>query len=178
MGIETALIATVIGTQLLSGYQQAKQNKENAKAANTEAQYNLQKMATQAETLKKNASILAAKQKVSFLNSGTSLEGNPYDVISNTFTDLESDLGDLKSDIAYTGASYSQKIKSYQAGVRSSLLSGIASAGMTGAIYGYNAGWFNSGNSVVNSASKIGSGLSTTSSGVAIGSGLKGGWGK
>ena len=142
MGVETALITTMMASSLYGGYQQAKQNKENAKATVTEAQLTLQKQAKQAEVMKKNASILASKQKVSFLNSGTTLEGNPYDVIGDTFSNLESDLTDLKSDIALTGASYYSKAKAYNSGARSSLLSGIGSAAGTGAMYGYNAGWF------------------------------------
>lgn len=99
----------------------------------------------------------AAVQKVSFLNSGLTLEGTPMNVIESTFnTGLE--------DINLITSNYNAKAKSQMSAGRTAALSSLAS-GFSGASIGGDMG------GSFASSSKIGAGLTSAYNGTGYGFG-------
>lgn len=123
MGIETILFAAFTGLQAVSGMMQAQ---SQAKSAVAQGNIQMQERAKQVR-------YAAARQNVSFLNSGLSLEGTPMDVINETF-----DTG--LADIRAIGANANAQSKNIIGQARTQAIGQIAGAfgggsfgGMTGA---------------------------------------------
>lgn len=115
MGLETALL---VGGLALGGYGMASsyQNSQNqAKALKAEA-------ALKASERAKEATALAAEQKVSFLNSGIALTGEenstPTSVLSSTYAKGKEDINQIKEN-------YNAKLESVYSSQRSNFLSGL-----------------------------------------------------
>ncbi len=115
MGLETALL---VGGLALGGYGMASsyQNSQNqAKALKSEA-------ALKASERAKEATALAAEQKVSFLNSGIALTGEenstPTSVMSSTYAKGKEDINQIKEN-------YNAKLESVYSSQRSNFLSGL-----------------------------------------------------
>lgn len=111
MGIETILFAAFTGLQAVSGMMQAQ---SQAKSAVAQGNIQMQERAKQVR-------YAAARQNVSFLNSGLSLEGTPMDVINETF-----DTG--LADIRAIGANANAQSKNIIGQARTQAIGQIAGA--------------------------------------------------
>jgi len=88
----------------------------------------------------KDIAKVAASQKVSFLNSGLTLEGTPMNVIESTFDTGITDLNQISSN--YNAKAKSQVSAGRQAGISSlfSAFAGASMAGMGGTSSGFASG--------------------------------------
>lgn len=112
MGWETALI--IGGLQLASGVSQMKDANRQARAIAAEGDI-------VAANKAKEIRAKAAMQKVSFLNSGLTLDGTPMSVIEETFDTGLQDVNQIRSN-------YGARAKSAVSAGRSAMLKGFASA--------------------------------------------------
>lgn len=130
MGLETAAF---IGLSLFSGMQANKAAKQEAKATIAEGNVALKNKA-------KEVAQKAASQRVSFLNSGLTLDGTPQSIIDATFnTGLE--------DINLMSSNYNTKAKSQISAGRSAALSSYASGFSSAAMPSFQGSGF-SANSI------------------------------
>lgn len=125
MGVETAII--VGGLQLAKTVSEYNQAKSDARATAREG-------AIAMDNRKKEIQMLAARQKINYLNSGVELEGTAQAVMQDTYNTGIEDLNAIQS-------SYNQTIKNKMTQARANLLGGIASS----AVSAYTMGGFGSG---------------------------------
>lgn len=91
MGVETAvigtLLATSIGSSLYSGYQQKQAAKSEAGLMEDQGRLELEESKDEAARRAKEIRKFSARQKLAFIKNGVRLEGSPLDVIDETLTE-------------------------------------------------------------------------------------------
>lgn len=118
MGLETIAI---LGLSLLQAHSAIEQSEDEAQAVVDQA--NLE-----AENKSKQTRLLAARQQVSFLNSGLTLEGTPLSAINNTF-----DVG--LADVNQITENANKQAKNIISSGRTEAISSLAS-GVSGMSFG------------------------------------------
>lgn len=130
------MTAVIVASQVAMGA--IKANSE-IKAGKKAAQATIAEGNIIAANKAKDIAKVAASQKVSFLNSGLTLEGTPMNVIESTFDTGLTDLNLISSN--YNNKAKSQVSAGRQAGI-SSLFSAFAGASMgAGGLDGQGVGW-------------------------------------
>lgn len=110
MGIETILFAAFTGLKAIS----------EMNAANKAAKVNAREGEIVAKEKAKEVRYKAARQTVSFLNSGVTLDGTPQDVLGETFSTGKEDITNIRSN-------YNNKSKSIISAGRTQAIGTIAS---------------------------------------------------
>lgn len=118
MGLETIAI---LGLSLLQADAQIKQSEDQAQAVIDQANLD-------AENKSKETRLRAARQQVSFLNSGLTLQGTPLAAINNTFQIGIADINQITSNAE-------KQAKNIISSGRTQALSSLAS-GVSGASFG------------------------------------------